>query len=172
MCSATGRYGTYCTFCYCSFYIEMDRNVKFFFLFLVDRWIGQMMSAHAFNGAPLIILHVLMAYLQVFLFCFFGQRLSSNFDDLNDSFYDCEWYRFAVKSRKFLHAILLATQYPVRIRGFGRYSCTHDTYKRVHVASNLQRNKMVQRCFYHIQNHFYFQLAKLTFSYFMTLRQF
>lgn len=96
-----------------------------------------MMKTLNFNGVIFIVLHPILSYAHIYFFCIFGQRLSNNFENLNESVFMCEWYRFPVKSRKLINAMLLAAQYPVYIRGFGSSSCTLETFKEVRIIKHL-----------------------------------
>lgn len=83
-----------------------------------------------------VIAHLLMAYGQIGLICFYGQYLMDSYARLNDSIFSSDWYKFPVSMQKTLGMIIAAAQYPVEIRGFGSSSCTRETLKEVNYISN------------------------------------
>lgn len=91
-----------------------------------------------------IVLHVSLAYGQIFLLCTFGQTLLDHFEKMSVSIFACEWYRFPVDAQKLLNAMAVAAQRPVYIRGFGSSACTHESLKEVLDTTkiNLQSNDL------------------------------
>lgn len=87
-----------------------------------------------------MVLHVSLAYGQIFLICFFGQYQLDNFERLNDSICMCEWYRFPIGTQRILDAMLVAAQRPVYIRGFGSSACMRESFKEVQNKMFLQVN--------------------------------
>lgn len=70
-------------------------------------------------------------YLWIFGFCYFGEQVTSAFNDLHKTVYLCDWYSFPLKIRKFIPTILLNAQQPVHMRGFASFNCTLQTFKTV-----------------------------------------
>lgn len=85
------------------------------------------------NELFVTILHVCLAYGQIFVICMSGQHQTDHFERLNESIFMSEWYQFPVKSQQLLHAMLVAAQRPVYIRGFGSGACTRESFKEVHM---------------------------------------
>lgn len=65
------------------------------------------------------------------MLCDFGERVTNHFDELNNAIYECEWYTFAIKFQNFLPMILMCTQEPMVLKGFGNVPCTREAFKKV-----------------------------------------
>lgn len=102
------------------------------------------MKTNTSNGVPLTVLHMFLAYVQIFLFCFFGEHLLNTFENLNESIFTVEWYRFPMESQKLLITMLVVAQRPISIRGFGSQACTHESFKEV------VDNSSFTTCFIHL----------------------
>lgn len=98
------------------------------------------MNTHSTDGVFLILLHVLIAYGQILLICFYGEHLLNTFEELHESVFACDWYRFPLESQKLLNTMLVAAQRPVYIRGFGSSGCTRESFKEVLHKTSLQSN--------------------------------
>lgn len=129
-----------------------------------------MMNTLTGNELFEMFLHVVMAYGQICVLCFYGQYLTDSYEKLSNVIFACEWYRFPSGSKKSVKLMLSAAQYPVEIQGFGSTSCTRQSlkevrsiYKFIHlIESNYEEN---------CDSNSAFQMINLTFSYFMMLRQ-
>lgn len=71
------------------------------------------------------------AFSNLFAFCYFGERVTSAFDDLSKVIYQCEWESFPHEIQRILPVIMLNTQDPIFLRAFDRTPCTRETFKRV-----------------------------------------
>lgn len=69
----------------------------------------------------------------IFILCNFGQKLTNQFDELNDALYMCDWYSFPLENQRMLPTILIATQQSVALKGFGNILCSRETSKSVSV---------------------------------------
>lgn len=120
-----------CTFG--SWYCELNFEEKKEFLLNFKNFNGlfQMINIITFNEVVILIWHVLLVYGQILVICIFGQYQLDCFEGLNESIFMSEWYRFPVKSRRLLNAMLVAAQQPVYIRGFGSGACTRESFKEV-----------------------------------------
>ncbi|XP_031621400.1 odorant receptor coreceptor-like [Contarinia nasturtii] len=67
----------------------------------------------------------------IFLFCYFGENITSEFTDLNDHIYHCDWHLFPRDIQRMLPILLINTQRPVILKGFGNILCTHENFKTV-----------------------------------------
>lgn len=85
------------------------------------------------NIAELIrsLMLLLSTYMWIFGFCYFGERVTSAFNDLHKTVYLCDWYSFPLKIRKYIPNILLSAQQPVHMHGFASLHCTLQTFKTV-----------------------------------------
>lgn len=79
----------------------------------------------------LALVFMIAAFSATFVFCELGQRLTSQFDEINYELYQCEWYMFPLNIKKILPLIMNGTQQPVTLRGYGNVQCTHEALKNV-----------------------------------------
>lgn len=66
-----------------------------------------------------------------FLFCYFGERLTSHFQSLSDEIYDCNWHEFPIELKKCLISMLTIAQKPIYLRGFAQFRCSHEIFASV-----------------------------------------
>lgn len=67
----------------------------------------------------------------VFIICEFGERACNGFDKLYDETCQLDWYSFPIEVQGMLPIVMIATQQPVVIRGFGNIQCTRNVFNRV-----------------------------------------
>lgn len=85
---------------------------------------------------------------QIFLFCNFAENVTSQFAELNDTFYQCDWYVFSPKVQRMLPTIMINAQQPVIVRGFGNILCTREVFKNVNsIEIDCQESKLLLNCF-------------------------
>lgn len=65
------------------------------------------------------------------MFCDLGESVSNGFDALDEAVCSGNWYTFPIEIQRILPTILLATQKPVLLRGFGNIPCLRETYRKV-----------------------------------------
>lgn len=78
------------------------------------------------------------SFFHVFMFCDFGENLSNGFDALNSEICNRNWYSFPIEIQRLLPIILVSTQKPVQLLGFGNIPCTRETFKVVIYSSNFK----------------------------------
>lgn len=78
---------------------------------------------------PAVCLNVVMMWL--FIYCFFGDQLTNQFESLGPTVYQCNWYFWRLDFLRVLPFTILATQKLIHMRGFGNSSCTRETFKKV-----------------------------------------
>lgn len=77
----------------------------------------------------------------LFVACELGERVSNEFDELDDEIYHFNWYKFPQNVCRTLPMIQMCTQQPVRINVFGkRITCTREIFQKV---SSNQRSYFV-----------------------------
>lgn len=69
--------------------------------------------------------------IQIFVFCEFGENVSEQFGKLNKAIYKCRWYSFPMDMQKMIQIILVSTQQPVNLRGYGNVECSREAFNRV-----------------------------------------
>lgn len=76
---------------------------------------------------------VLWIFAQFFLCCEFGERLTAEYDEIDNKISDSKWYRFPHDIQKLLPTLFIGTQQPVVLSGFGNFEWTRDSFKSVRV---------------------------------------
>lgn len=66
-----------------------------------------------------------------FLFCEFGESVTSQCNELNDALCQCEWYLFPIDLQRMFPIIMLTAQKPNILKGFGGVSLTREAFKNV-----------------------------------------
>lgn len=67
----------------------------------------------------------------LFIYCYFGDQVTSQFNNIVDSFYSIDWYLLPLNIQKDLPLVIFAADSKVHIKGFGTTSCTRETFKKV-----------------------------------------
>ena len=67
----------------------------------------------------------------LFATCELADRISTEFDDINDMVNKLDWYSFPVTIQKTLPLIIMNTQKSVGFVCFGSILCNRDTFKKV-----------------------------------------
>lgn len=80
------------------------------------------------------IMIIFWAFATVFLYCEFGDNVSSRFDEINDAIYESNWHSLPVYTQKAVPIIMIAAQERVVINGFGNFPLTRDTFKLVFIV--------------------------------------
>lgn len=83
---------------------------------------------------PAVCLNVVMMWL--FIYCFFGDQVTNQFESLGPSLYQCNWYFLRLDFLTLLPFTILSTQKLIHVRGFGNSSCTRETFKKVNLNLN------------------------------------
>lgn len=83
----------------------------------------------------LIVQIVLMfwSFFMIFLHCNFGEIITNAFSDINEQLYQCDWYTFPLDIQRMQATILINTERPILLKGFGNILSTRDTFKRVNL---------------------------------------
>lgn len=71
------------------------------------------------------------SFAAVFSLCHFGDSVSTSFDKLNDTLFECDWYLFPNKLQRSFLTTAIAAQKPISIKGFGNVTCTRHSFKEV-----------------------------------------
>lgn len=70
--------------------------------------------------------------------CFFGNRVTARFEEINDAIYDFHWENLPLEFKKLLPTMMIISQKNVYIQGHMKLRCTHAFFGSVH--SNTQKN--------------------------------
>lgn len=89
----------------------------------------------------------------IFIFCEIGERFKNSFDQINDEFDKLNWYLFPMDAMKMLSTIMIFTQKPVALNGFGGTQYNREQFKKVIVyirfvehLNNLHATNDLQEC--------------------------
>lgn len=70
------------------------------------------------------------SFMQMFIICNYGEHVNSEFEELSDTLYECDWYEFPRKLQNDVPLIMLVTQKPV-LRGSGDIPCSREGFSEV-----------------------------------------
>nr|AXX83042.1 odorant receptor [Yemma signatus] len=68
------------------------------------------------------------AYSQLLMYCYYGQLLTTNFEELKEGLYENKWYNCDGRTKKSLCLMTLMADRPVRLESYGITSAAHHTY--------------------------------------------
>lgn len=74
---------------------------------------------------------VFWSFFEIFLYCEFGENVTSRFDDVYKAICESDWHSFPIEIQKNLPIIMVAAQHHVHINGFGNVSFSRQTFKKV-----------------------------------------
>lgn len=78
-----------------------------------------------------LLIKISYSLVSLFMYCECGELLRVRFDELNDDIYTSGWELFPMQIQRLLPIIVINTQQPVLLWGYGGFSCTRETFKRV-----------------------------------------
>lgn len=78
---------------------------------------------------PLILMF--WSFVQVFMFCDFGENVTGGFEELNDAILENDWYTFPIGIQRMFPIIMISIQKTVILHGFGNIPCTREAFKKV-----------------------------------------
>lgn len=73
----------------------------------------------------------------IFFLCEFGQKLKNEFDELNNTVYNFDWYSFPIEMQRILPIFLNISQDSVALRGFGNVEYERLAFKSVSQFKNF-----------------------------------
>lgn len=76
---------------------------------------------------------MLWSFIQILMFCELGENVTSGFSALCDTIYFGDWYFYPMKIQRMLPTIMIVTEKPVELRGFGNIPCTREALRKVSV---------------------------------------
>lgn len=65
-------------------------------------------------------------------FCEFGEMVTKQYDKFYDELCRINWYLLPIEIRKILIIVLIETQRPTIIKGYGNIPCTREAFKMVY----------------------------------------
>lgn len=67
----------------------------------------------------------------LFIYCYFGDEVTSRFEGISDTLYLCNWYLLPLKLKKSIPMTIYGAKKLIYLQGFGSNSCTRETFKKV-----------------------------------------
>lgn len=67
----------------------------------------------------------------VFLYCEVGEQMAADFDEINYTISELNWYLFPNATQRIMPTILMVTQQPVLFCGYGNVPATRNTFTKV-----------------------------------------
>lgn len=84
------------------------------------------------------LLSIYWSFVQMFIFCNFGENINDHFSRVDDTIYDCDWYTFPKEIQRMLPVVMISAQRPVTLTGFANFSCTRQAFKKVYFSNKNQ----------------------------------
>lgn len=111
-------------------------------------------SFQAYNmGSAIEFLRVMMilssGYVVTFIFCYFGQKVTSAYEMIHDSMYLSDWNSYSMEIRKYMPIMLMLAKKPVWMQGFANSHCTLKTFQKV-----KQYHRILLSCYKQILCYF------------------
>lgn len=117
--------------------------------------------------SPIFVL--INALVSVFITSEITERISSEFDEINDMISEFDWYLFPLKMQKMLPLIMMSAQQTVEFEIFGSFYWNRVAFKKV---TNKTTRQVSAQDYISAFVLFYRQVVHCGFSYFMILRRF
>lgn len=80
---------------------------------------------------------IFWSFVQIFAICEFGQRITGRFYEIKNEIFNWDWYTFPMDVQKIFPIIVIGTETPVELCGFGNIVCTRSSFKNVRDFSCL-----------------------------------
>lgn len=75
------------------------------------------------------ITEMVWAFVFIFIYCEFGERVNYGFTEVYDTICHFDWYSLPMEIQKMLPTIIIASQEPINLHGFGDVKCSRITSK-------------------------------------------
>lgn len=67
----------------------------------------------------------------LFLFCYFGNQVTTRFTDIGETIYQCDWYSYPMEMLNEMPLVISIMQKPIYLRAFGSLQCTREIFQKV-----------------------------------------
>lgn len=74
---------------------------------------------------------VFWSFFAISVFCELGEKISGQFDELDEAIYQSDWYEFPTKVQRVLPIIMMTTQQTTVPCGYGNLPCIRESFQRV-----------------------------------------
>lgn len=75
------------------------------------------------------------AYVLMYFLCEFGENVTKEFNNLDDTFFELNWYLFPFEIQRRLPITIAAIQQPVVLEGFVNCAFTREAFKKVCIVT-------------------------------------
>lgn len=106
-----------------------------------------------------------------FVFCEFGEHVTSHFNELNNIICQAEWYSLPINIQRMIPTIMMTTKRQIIVQGFGGVALTRKSFQIVSPVSNSINQNQTHRFQIDLISYTYFQNLSRGFSYFMVFSQ-
>lgn len=89
------------------------------------------------------IIMLFWAYTFLYISCEFGEYVTSEFNKLNDEFFQSEWYLLPLEIQQRLPIFIASIQQPVEMHGFGNCVYTRESFKKVSLNIKICLNNEI-----------------------------
>lgn len=72
-----------------------------------------------------------------FFFCDCGERVSNEFDKINNEIWQNDWYTYPIAVQRMLPIVIAGSQQKVAVHGFGNLALTRESFKTVNCADDF-----------------------------------
>lgn len=76
------------------------------------------------------------SFVVMFIYCDFGERVCSGFNEIHTGVEECDWYQFPIEMQRML-LIIMTIDEPIVLNGFANVVMTRETFKKVVVFCAL-----------------------------------
>lgn len=118
-------------------YFTFFKIICFEFNSILDRSFSFSLQSQNGNNFLQYIEHfflIFWSFTYIFLFCNFGENVTSKFLAIDHAINECDWYLFPYDVQRMLPTIMMSTQKPLILCGFANVVCTREAFKRVRVT--------------------------------------
>lgn len=98
---------------------------------MITNSLKQAFSAGNMMGFTLAVVELTLAYTGLFLFCYYGDQVTSAFEDLHDFIYLSNWHYFPLELQRYMPIILMVAHEMVYMHVFAEVHCTLQTFEEV-----------------------------------------
>lgn len=70
---------------------------------------------------------------ELFLFCYYGSKLSAKSFELLDALYESMWYEYPIEYQRYVMVMMMRMQRPLVLTGYDVVLCTLPTFTTVHL---------------------------------------
>lgn len=85
---------------------------------------------------------IFWSFATIFFFCENAERVTGRFEEIDDSICQSDWYSYPIELQRMIITVMMGTQKPVIVRGFGNLLFTRQSFKQVNLRKSFDRIKV------------------------------